>query len=192
MGAEPAWRLPRGPPGGILSVGPFVARAGLGLSSPPPALPPEVCPRLRSHSLGEGLSLPWSLGAWGSLTASLGLDARLEIINAINIHNEQPGEMVRAIVCSSPGLAPEGGQSGSWALTPQHRLSRRRRPPQGSQLPGSTSSAQPCWLPPGLTPACGWERWLLFPSEGPQSQRDRRSQKTLSSQEAGPGRSPMT
>lgn len=144
MGAEPAWRLPRGPPGSILSVGPFVTRAGLGLSSLPPALPLELCPRLKSHSLGEGAEPPLEPRVWGSFTASLGLDARLEIINAINIHNERPGEMVRAIVCSSLGLAPEDGQSGSRALTPQHRLGRRGRPPQGSQLPGSTSPAQPC------------------------------------------------
>lgn len=115
MGAEPAWRLPRGSPGSILSVGPFVTRAGLGLSSLPPVLPLELCPRLRSHSLGEGAEPPLEAGVWGSLTASLGLDARLEIINAINIHNERPGEMVRAIVCSSLGLAPKDGQSGSRA-----------------------------------------------------------------------------
>lgn len=132
MGAEPAWHLPRGPPGGILSVGPFVARAWLGLSSPPPALPLEVCPRLRSHSLGEGAEPPLEPGGLGITHSHLGLDARLEIINAINIHNARPGEMVRAIICSSPGLAPEDGQSGSRALTPQHRLGRRRRPPRGA------------------------------------------------------------
>lgn len=93
-------------------------------------------------SLGRP-SLAQSLVAWGSLTVSRGLEARSDLINAINIHNERPGGMGRAMVCSSFGLPPEDGKSGSQAPVAQRLLGRRRRPQSLLNTAGSLAGGSP-------------------------------------------------
>ena len=102
--------LPRRRTDEVLSVDPLPA--GARPHTPSSALE-RICPRPRPHSPRGGGQA--SLGAWwprGSLLASPGLDAGLEIINAINIHNKRPGEMMRVIICFSLGPSPADRKSG--------------------------------------------------------------------------------
>lgn len=101
---------------------------------------------------GRRSSLPQSLMAWGSLTASPGLDAGLEIINAINIHNKRPGEMMRVIIC--PPLGPRAAVPPVQGAGDPHRQGR-------CQAPSPSTLTVPS-LGPHTSVGCGWGLLALF------------------------------
>lgn len=128
--------------GEILSLDTLIDGAGLGFLSPPPAL------HLKG-SVPDPTAKPSSeTGGLGITHSQPGLDARLEIINAINIHNKQPSEMMRAIVCSPLGLSPKDGNQALGHLCPSTSWPGEVDPCRGARCQaGFMSPSQPCQLP---------------------------------------------